>query len=46
MTVRILLSTRTLQPMPTPPIKTSNDHDDYDSPWKDRLDRWHPRFLE
>jgi hypothetical protein len=32
--------------MPTPPIKTSNDRDDYDSPWKDLLDRWHQRFLE
>lgn len=28
------------------PPKPAVRRDDYDSPWKDLLDRWHQRFLE
>ena len=34
------------QPIPSAPPPSAISRDDYDSPWKDVLDRWHRQFLE
>ena len=34
------------QPMPKQPPPPAVRRDDFDTPWKDVLDRWHRQFLE